>query len=180
MHTSDTTNGASSRRDSRRSRTHWRSDVASCSRSSAPETILWAAGVAASPLGARLGVSLDRAGRVLIEPDLTIPGHPEVFVIGDLASMKNKDGRPLPGVAQVAIQMGRHAARNVVRTIESQPHSAFEYHDLGNMATIGRASAVADLGRVQLKGYVAWLAWIFVHIVALIGFRNRLVVMIEW
>jgi len=146
----------------------------------AAETILWAAGVAASPLGARLGVPLDRAGRVLIEPDLTIPGHPEVFVIGDLASMKNKDGRPLPGVAQVAIQMGRHAARNIVRTIESQPHSAFEYHDLGNMATIGRASAVADLGRVQLKGYVAWLAWIFVHIVALIGFRNRLVVMIEW
>ena len=146
----------------------------------AAETILWAAGVAASPLGARLGVPLDRAGRVLIEPDLTIPGHPEVFVIGDLASMKNKDGRPLPGVAQVAIQMGRHAARNIVLTIESQPHSAFEYHDLGNMATIGRASAVADLGRVQLKGYVAWLAWIFVHIAALIGFRNRLVVMIEW
>jgi NADH dehydrogenase len=144
------------------------------------ETIVWAAGVAAAPLGARLGVPLDRAGRVLIEPDLTIPGHREVFVIGDLASLPGKDGRPLPGVAQVAIQMGVHAARNIVRTIGGQPYTAFEYHDLGNMATIGRASAVADLGRLQLKGYIAWLAWIFVHIVNLIGFRNRLIVMIEW
>jgi NADH dehydrogenase len=144
------------------------------------ETVLWAAGVAASPLGRTLGVPLDRAGRVLIQPDLTIPGHPEVFVIGDLASLAGADGKPLPGVAQVAIQMGRHAARNVERAIEKQPYRPFEYNNLGNMATIGRASAVADLGWLQLKGYIGWLAWLFVHIMNLIGFRNRLVVMVQW
>jgi NADH:quinone reductase (non-electrogenic) len=144
------------------------------------ETVIWAAGVAASPLGASLGVPVDRAGRVLVEPDLTIPGHRDVFVIGDLASLKDAEGRPLPGVAQVAIQMGRHAARNVQRAIEQQPYRAFEYKDLGNMATIGRASAVADFGWLQLKGYIAWLAWLFVHILNLIGFRNRLVVMVQW
>jgi NADH dehydrogenase len=103
-----------------------------------------------------------------------------VFVIGDLASLKGADGKPLPGVAQVAIQMGKHAARNIQRAIEQQPYRAFEYHDLGNMATIGRASAVADFGWLQLKGYIAWLAWLFVHILNLIGFRNRLVVMVQW
>jgi NADH dehydrogenase len=144
------------------------------------ETVIWAAGVAASPLGASLGVPVDRAGRVLVETDLTIPGHRDVFVIGDLASLKDAEGRPLPGVAQVAIQMGRHAARNVQRAIEQQPYRAFEYKDLGNMATIGRASAVADFGWLQLKGYIAWLAWLFVHILNLIGFRNRLVVMVQW
>jgi NADH dehydrogenase len=144
------------------------------------ETVIWAAGVAASPLGASLGVPVDRAGRVLVEPDLTIPGHRDVFVIGDLASLKDAEGRPLPGVAQVAIQMGRHAARNVQRAIEQQPYRAFEYKDLGNLATIGRASAVADFGWLQLKGYIAWLAWLFVHILNLIGFRNRLVVMVQW
>jgi NADH:quinone reductase (non-electrogenic) len=143
-------------------------------------TILWAAGIAASPLGATLGVPLDRAGRVLVQPDLTIPGHRDVFVIGDLASLAGADGKPLPGVAQVAIQMGRHAARNIQRAVEGQPYRAFEYNDLGNMATIGRASAVADLGRLHLKGYVGWLAWVFVHILNLIGFRNRLVVMVQW
>jgi NADH dehydrogenase len=144
------------------------------------ETIIWAAGVAASPLGASLGVPCDRAGRVLIEPDLTIPGHRDVFVIGDLALLKDAGGKPLPGVAQVAIQMGRHAARNVRRAIEQQPYRAFEYKDLGNMATIGRASAVADFGWLTLKGYIGWLAWLFVHILNLIGFRNRLVVMVQW
>jgi NADH dehydrogenase len=144
------------------------------------QTIIWAAGVSASPLGASLGVPMDRAGRVLIEPDLTIPGHRDVFVIGDLASLKDADGRPLPGVAQVAIQMGRHAARNVQRAIEEQPYRPFEYKDLGNMATIGRASAVADFGWLTLKGYIGWLAWLFVHILNLIGFRNRLVVMVQW
>jgi len=144
------------------------------------ETVIWAAGVAASPLGATLGVPLDRAGRVLIQPDLTIPGHPDVFVIGDLASLSGKDGKPLPGVAQVAIQMGRHAASNIQRAMEGQPYRPFEYKDLGNMATIGRASAVADFGWLRLKGSMGWLAWLFVHILNLIGFRNRLVVMVQW
>jgi NADH dehydrogenase len=146
----------------------------------ASETVLWAAGVAASPLGKSLGVPVDRAGRVLVNDDLSIPGHPEVFVIGDLASLNGADGRPLPGVAQVAIQMGKHAVDNIVRTIGGQPRTRFVYHDRGNMATIGRASAVADLGRIRLKGFVAWVAWIFVHILNLIGFRNRLVVMVQW
>jgi NADH dehydrogenase len=146
----------------------------------ATETILWAAGVAASPLGARLGAPVDRAGRVRIQPDLTIPGASNVFVIGDLASLDGPDGRPLPGVAQVAIQMGRHAARNILRALEHQPLRPFQYNNLGNMATIGRASAVADFGRFHLTGSIAWLAWLFVHILNLIGFRNRIVVFIQW
>jgi NADH dehydrogenase len=146
----------------------------------AAETVIWAAGVAASPLGKALGVPLDRAGRVLVEPDLTIPGSRTVFVIGDLASLAGADGRPLPGVAQVAIQMGKHAARNILRGIEQQPYRSFVYNDLGNMATIGRASAVADFGWLRLKGLLGWLAWLFVHILNLIGFRNRLVVMVQW
>ena len=144
------------------------------------ETVIWAAGVAASPLGATLGVPLDRAGRVLINPDLTIPGYPNVFVIGDLASLPGEDGKPLPGVAQVAIQMGKHATRNIMRSIEKQPMRPFHYVDLGNMATIGRAAAVADFGWLRLHGYIGWLAWLFVHILNLIGFRNRLVVLVQW
>jgi NADH dehydrogenase len=144
------------------------------------ETVVWAAGVSASPLGASLGVPVDRAGRVRVLPDLTIPGAPDVFVIGDLASLDGGDGRPLPGVAQVAIQMGQHAARNILRAIEKQPMRPFQYRDLGNMATIGRASAIGDFGRFHLKGWLAWLAWLFVHILNLIGFRNRLVVMVQW
>ena len=143
-------------------------------------TILWAAGVAASPLGATLGGPIDRAGRVLVEPDLTIPGHRDVFVVGDLASLKGRDGRPLPGVAQVAIQMGRHAAANIKRAIAGEPPRTFRYRDLGNMATIGRASAIADFGWLRLSGWFAWLAWLFVHIMNLIGFRNRVVVLIHW
>jgi NADH dehydrogenase len=146
----------------------------------AAETILWAAGVAASPLGQTLGVPVDRAGRVLINPDLTIPGHPEVFVIGDLASLAGPSGRPLPGVAQVAMQMGAHASRNIMRAVEGQPLRAFVYRDYADMATIGRASAVADFHWMQLKGLIGWLAWLFVHIFNLIGFRNRLVVMVQW
>ena len=146
----------------------------------AAETVLWAAGVAASPLGATLGVPLDRAGRVRIEPDLTIPGHPDVFVIGDLATLNGANGKPLPGVAQVAIQMGRHAAANIQRAVEHQPYAPFHYRDLGNLATIGRASAVADFGWLQLKGVTAWLVWAFVHILNLIGFRNRVVVFVQW
>ena len=146
----------------------------------AAETILWAAGVAASPLGATLGAPTDRAGRVLVQPDLTIPGHPNLFVIGDLASLNGEDGKPLPGVAQVAMQMGVHAAHNVLRAIAGQPLRPFKYRDYANMATIGRASAVGDFHWVQVKGLVGWLAWLFVHIFNLIGFRNRIVVMIQW
>jgi NADH dehydrogenase len=143
-------------------------------------TILWAAGVAASPLGATLGAGTDRIGRVAVQPDLTIPGHPDVFVIGDLALVTGADGKPLPGVAQVAIQTGRHAARNIRRAIDGEPSCPFVYRNLGNMATIGRASAIADFGWLQLKGWLAWLAWLFVHIMNLIGFRNRLVVLVQW
>jgi NADH dehydrogenase len=144
------------------------------------ETVIWAAGVAASPLGATLGVPLDRAGRVLVEPDLTIPGYRNVFVIGDLASLKDETGQQLPGVAQVAIQMGKHAAKMIGRAIEQQPYRPFVYNNLGDMATIGRAAAVGDLGWIRLHGYIGWLAWVFVHILNLIGFRNRLVVMVQW
>jgi NADH dehydrogenase len=143
-------------------------------------TVVWAAGVAASPLGASLNVPRDRAGRVLVNDDLTIPGHNNVFVIGDLASLNGEDGRPLPGVAQVAIQMGKHAAGNIQRALEKQPYRPFKYKNLGNMATIGRAAAVGDFGWFTLHGYFGWVAWVFVHILNLIGFRNRLVVMVQW
>jgi len=143
-------------------------------------TVIWAAGVAASPVGVTLGVPTDRAGRVIVQPDLTIPGHSDVFVIGDLASFTGPDGKPLPGVAQVAIQMGKHAAANIRRAIDKQPYRPFVYKDLGNLATIGRASAIADFGWLRLKGWLAWLVWLFVHIFNLIGFRNRIVVLIQW
>jgi NADH dehydrogenase len=146
----------------------------------ASETVLWAAGVAASPLGASLGVPVDRAGRVLVQPELTIPGQRNVFVIGDLASLPGTDGRPLPGVAQVAMQMGAHAAANIMRAMEGQPLRAFHYNNLGDMATIGRASAVANLPWIKLTGFVGWLAWLFIHLIKLIGFRNRIVVMVQW
>ena len=143
-------------------------------------SVLWAAGVAASPLGATLGVPLDRAGRVLVNPDLTIAGHANVFVIGDLASLNGPDGKPYPGVAQVAMQMGAHAANNIVRATEGQPLRAFRYKNFGNMATIGRKSAIGDLPLAQLKGLPGWLFWLFVHILNLIGFRNRVLVMVQW
>ena len=143
-------------------------------------TILWAAGVSASSLGKSLGAPLDRAGRVLVNDDLTIPGHPDVFVVGDLAALKGKDGAWLPGVAQVAIQQAAHAAGNVRRAVGGQPHTPFAYYNFGNLATIGRNYAVADLPRLKMTGYVAWLFWLFVHIAKLVGFRNRLSVMIQW
>jgi len=142
--------------------------------------VLWAAGVAASPLGRKLGVPVDRAGRVLVQPDLSIPGHPEVFVIGDLAALQDEHGKMLPGVAQVAIQQGDFAADTIARDLEHQPRRRFHYHDKGSLATIGRAAAVAQFGKFELSGYFAWLAWLFVHIFFLIGFRNRLLVMIQW
>ena len=146
-------------------------------------TILWAAGVSASSLGASLELPadrLDRAGRVLVNEDLTIPGHPEVFVIGDLASFRLPDGTTLPGVAQVAMQQGVHAARGALATLAGKPRTPFRYRFYGNMATIGRNSAVGDFGWMRLKGYPAWLVWLFVHIVQLIGFRNRFSVMLQW
>ncbi len=143
-------------------------------------TILWTAGVAASRLARSLGVPLDRAGRVAIEPDLTIPGHPEIFVIGDLASLPDRAGKALPGVAQVAIQQGRHAARNIEFARRGESLQAFRYRDPGNLAVLGRAAAIADLGRIRLSGFPAWLFWCFVHILYLIGFRNRFIVLFEW
>jgi NADH:ubiquinone reductase (H+-translocating) len=142
--------------------------------------VLWAAGVSASPLGKKLGFPLDHAGRVLVRPDLSIPGHPEIFVVGDLATLHDENGKMLPGVAQVAVQQGDWVAKNIARDLEHQPRSDFHYHDKGSMATIGRAAAVAQFGGFELSGYFAWLAWLFVHILFLIGFRNRLLVMIQW
>lgn len=142
--------------------------------------VLWAAGVAASPLGKKLGAPVDRAGRVLVQPDLSIPGHPEVFVIGDLVALNDEKGRVLPGVAQVAIQQGKWAAQMIARELHAQPRANFHYHDRGSLATIGRAAAVADIFGVELSGYFAWLAWLFIHILFLIGFRNRIVVMVNW
>ncbi len=144
------------------------------------ETVLWSAGVAASPLARSLKAPLDRAGRVLVQPDLTIPGHPEVFVIGDLASFPHQTGQPLPGVAQVAIQQGRQAAENILRAATGGPRAPFRYRDPGNLAVLGRAAAVADLPHFKLSGFPAWLVWCFVHILFLIGFRSRFVVMFDW
>jgi NADH dehydrogenase len=143
-------------------------------------TIVWAAGVAASPLAKSLGVPLDRAGRVLVEPDLSIPGHPEVFVIGDLSAFLHQTGHPLPGLSPVAIQQGRSAAGNILRSLAGAPRHRFRYFDKGALAVIGRASAVAEIAGLRLSGLLAWLVWCFVHIFYLIGFRNRFIVMIEW
>jgi NADH dehydrogenase len=143
-------------------------------------TVLWAAGVQASPLARSLGVPLDRAGRVLVEPDLSIPGHPEVFVIGDLAAVRNENGSLVPGVAPAAMQEGKHTAKNVGRMIDGQPSLPFRYHDKGSLATIGRVAGVADLGRIKLSGFTAWAAWLGIHIFFLIGFRNRLLVILQW
>ena len=143
------------------------------------QTVLWAAGVAASPLAKSLGVPLDRAGRVLAEPTLRVPGHPEIFVAGDICALQ-QDGRWLPGVAQVAKQGGAAAAANVERAVKGEPLVPFRYHDLGSMATIGRGSAVADIGALKASGFFAWLIWLFIHIFWLIGFRNRVAVMGEW
>ena len=143
-------------------------------------TVLWAAGVTASPLGATLGVPLDRAGRVLVEPDLSVPGYPEAFVVGDMAGLADPQGRQYPGVSQVAMQQAAHAVGTIVRTLEGQPRRPFRYKDLGNMATIGRNAAIADLGWLRMSGLPAWLLWLFVHIFWLIGFRNRLTVLVQW
>jgi NADH dehydrogenase len=150
--------------------------------------ILWAAGVAASPLGKKLGVPVDRAGRVLVQPDLSLAGHPEVFVIGDLASLNDSSGKMLPGVAPVAILEGRYVGKVVRREIEHggtlpaarAVRKPFHYFDKGSLATIGRAAAVAEFGKIHISGFAAWLSWLFVHIFFLIGFQNRVLVFIQW
>lgn len=138
-------------------------------------TVLWAAGVAPSEFGRALGAPLDKQGRVMVEPDLTVPGHPEIFVIGDLAHFE-QDGKPLPGVAPVAMQQGRYVARKIA----GNAPGAFRYRDKGSLAVIGRAAGVADLGRLQFGGMLAWLAWLFIHLMYLVQFRNRLIVFIRW
>ena len=141
---------------------------------------IWAAGNNASFVGKTLGVAVDRVGRVMVDDDLTIPGHPEVQVIGDLANFSHQTGQPLPGVSPVAMQQGRHAARNILRMIKNREPRPFRYWDKGSMATIGRNKAVADLNFVHLSGLPAWLVWLFVHIIFLVGFRNRLAVLFQW
>jgi NADH dehydrogenase len=143
-------------------------------------TILWAAGVQGSPLGKQLGVETDRAGRVHVQAELSIPGYPNAFVAGDLAALSGPDGKQYPGVAQVAMQQGRAAARNIARLVEGTSTEPFRYKDLGNMATIGRNRAVADIRGLKLSGLIAWAAWVFIHIMNLIGFRNRFVVLWHW
>ncbi|MGH7352885.1 MAG: NAD(P)/FAD-dependent oxidoreductase [Candidatus Methylomirabilales bacterium] len=147
-------------------------------------TVLWAAGVQASTLGNILasatGATVDRAGRVVVEPDLSLAGHPEIFVIGDLAHFGHQTGKPLPGVAPVAMQQGRYVATLIMRRLRGETMPPFRYRDHGNMATIGRAEAVADLGWVHFSGFPAWLAWLFIHLINLVEFQNRVLVLIQW
>jgi NADH dehydrogenase len=150
----------------------------------AARTVLWAAGVRASRMGKvladRAGAQLDKVGRVMVQPDLTIAGHPEIRVIGDLANFSHQTGKPLPGVAQVAIQMGRYAAKAIRAKIEGKALKQFRYFDKGNLATIGRNKAVADFGFMKVSGFPAWFLWVFVHLMYLVEFENRLLVFVEW
>lgn len=144
-------------------------------------TVIWAAGVRASPAGDWLGAKTDKAGRVIVEPDLSVPGHPDVFVIGDTAAVTGDDGEPVPGIAPAAKQMGDHAAKVIERRLaQADPPGPFRYKHQGDLATIGRSAAVADFGRIRMTGFVGWLLWSLVHVLFLIGFRNKVVVMSEW
>ena len=147
-------------------------------------TVIWAAGVQASFLGKLVaqatGAKLDRSGRVLVEPDLTVPGHPEIFIIGDLANYSHQSGKPLPGTAPVAIQQGRYVAKLIQSRLTGASPPTFRYRDRGNMAIVGRASAVADLGKLQFSGFLAWLAWLFIHLMHLVEFENKVLVFIQW
>lgn len=143
-------------------------------------TVIWAAGNMASPLGKQLGVELDRQGRVVVNPDLSIPGHSEVFVAGDMAFAKRANGAPVPGVSPAALQGGRHVARNIIRLLKGKSTEPFRYLDKGSMATIGRNAAVADLHVLKFDGHLAWLAWVFVHLYFLVGFKNRVRVFLSW
>ena len=142
--------------------------------------ILWGAGVKASPLGAALGAPVDRAGRVLVSKDCSLPQFPNVFVIGDLAALQDEQGKWLPGVAPVAIQQGNYVGKAIAADLKHQPRKPFHYFDKGSLATIGRNAAIAEFGRIHLSGFIAWLSWLFVHIFFLIGFRNRIIVLINW
>ncbi len=144
------------------------------------QTVIWAAGNTASPLLKTLGTPLDQAGRAIVEPDCTIPGHPEVFVLGDAAAFNHEAGGTLPGICPVAIQMGDYAARAIEGDLAGRPRRAFTYWDRGQLAVIGRAQAVADIWKLHFSGFLAWLIWIFVHILFLIGFRNRILVLLQW
>jgi NADH:ubiquinone reductase (H+-translocating) len=144
------------------------------------QTVIWAAGNVASPILQSLGTPLDRAGRAIVEPDCTVPGHPEIFVLGDAALFDHQEGGPLPGICPVAIQMGEYAARTIEGDLEGRPRSAFSYWDKGQLAVIGRGRAVADIWKLHFAGFLAWVIWTFVHIFFLIGFRNRILVMIQW
>jgi NADH dehydrogenase len=144
------------------------------------QTVVWAAGNTASPLLKSLGAPLDRAGRALVEPDCSIPGHPEVFVLGDAAAYEHQEGGTLPGICPVAIQMGQYTARAIQGDLAGRPRRAFRYWDKGQLAVIGRGQAVADIWRLRFGGLLAWLIWIFVHIFFLIGFRNRVLVLFQW
>lgn len=147
----------------------------------AVENIIWAAGVAASPLTAKLGGPTDRAGRVLVNPDMSVPGRPEIFVVGDACSIVDVDGQPVPGVSPAAMQAGRHVAAIIASEIEGAPdRKPFDYWDKGSMATIGRSAAVANVQGLHLTGFVAWLGWLFIHLVFLVGFRNRVAVLWQW
>jgi NADH dehydrogenase len=143
-------------------------------------TVLWAAGNQASPLARSLDAPLDRAGRVLVEPDLSVPGAPHIFVAGDLAAVPYKDGQLVPAVAPAANQMGRHAAKNIRRLLAGLPTIPFKYFDKGNLATIGRYRAIAEIGKLKLRGQIAWWFWLLVHLMYLATFRNRVIVLIEW
>ena len=142
--------------------------------------VLWAAGVSASPLGKLLGAPVDRAGRAQVQPDLTLPGHPEVFIVGDQVSVLQENGKPVPGVAQAAIQMGRFAAATIRGDLRGKPRKPFRYFDKGSLATIGRSAAIADIRGFKMSGFSAWLAWLFIHILFLIGFQNRIQVIWDW
>jgi NADH dehydrogenase len=146
------------------------------------ETIVWGAGVRASPLCDKLNVAKDKAGRLKVDSNLSLPGHPEVFAAGDIVHIVDAKGRPVPGVSPAAIQMGRHAAREIIRQVDARTARVrpFAYFDKGNMATIGRSRAIAQIGPLQFSGFLAWLAWLFVHLVFLIGFRNKLAVLLQW
>lgn len=144
------------------------------------KTVFWAAGNAASPLGRMLGAPVDKSGKVVVNPDLSVPGHPEVFVVGDLALVNREDGRPVPGVSPAAIQEGRAAATNIRRILWRQETKPFRYFNKGDLAVIGRSRAIADFGKVRFSGRIAWLLWLFVHIMYLVGFRNRISVFIQW
>ena len=147
-------------------------------------TVIWAAGVQASPLGRAIaksaGASVDRSGRIMVEPDLTIAGHPEIFIIGDLANYVHQGGKPLPGVAPVAMQQGQYVARAIASRIKGERVASFHYRDHGTMAIVGHASAVAEIGRLRFTGYLAWLAWLFVHLMKLVEFENRVLVLVQW